>query len=187
MKKSVSKLIAFSRLKAAERRIAIAKDILKQIKAQNYNIRQGMWLEIDPTQSPGVEENSNILQAALLGGKKTIVTTARPANCTCCAVGAACASAIRLFNRDSLEGNVSDGFEMKDYQQGMSILSKYFTESQVDLLEAAFEQRTDSHHQTADGYSLAKASEFGWEIDDDTERLVAICKNIIKNKGTFKP
>lgn len=190
MKSSVSKPKAFSRLGAAEKRIAIANDILKQIKAEKYNIQQGTWLEVDSLDAsePAIRENkAKILQSALLGRKQTIVLVAPPANCTCCAVGAACASAIRLFNQDTIPGSIEDGFEMRGYDEGLEILKKYFPLDQVDLLEAAFEQRTDSHHRNASEVRLEDAVEFGGGLDDDTERLVAICKNIIENKGTFKP
>lgn len=190
MPKSASKPKSFSRLGAAEKRIAIANDILKQIKAHKYDIQKGTWLEVDPAgnESPGAgENNSKIIQAALLGGRKTIVIDTPAANCTCCAVGAACASAIRLFNQDTIPGSIEKGFEMDGYDEGMKILEKYFPKAQVDLLEAAFEQRTDSHHRNAKDESLGKAVFFGNYEDNDTERLVAICKNIIKNKGTFKP
>lgn len=179
---------AFSRLTAAQKRVAIAKDILKQIAADLYYIEQGTWLNIDGVDTPeDTSTQSQIVQAALLGGKRTVVIESKPASCTCCAVGAACASAIRLFNQDSLSGNLEDGFELPGYDEGSAILSKYFPLAQVDLMEAAFEQRTDSHHADASDAALQRAVEFGDEYDNDTERLKAICKNIIKNQGDFKP
>jgi len=130
---------------------------------------------------------AQLVQGALLGGKRTVVIEAPPATCTCCAVGAACASAIRLFNQDSLNGNLESGFELDGYNDGVKILKKYFLEAQVDLMEAAFERRTDSHHATAGQDDLLRAIEFGEKHDSDTRRLQAICKNIIKNGGNFKP
>ena len=182
---------AFSRLSAAGKRIAICEDILKQIAAQRYQIEQGTWLSIHAVEpiNPEAKESSEakMLQNVLLGGKHTMVMEAAPANCTCCAVGAACASAIRLFNQDVIPGSMEDGYELQDYDAGMDILRKYFPQAQVDLIEAAFEQRVDGHHETATEDSLEAAVSFGENHEEDDERLIAICKNITKNRGTFKP
>jgi len=177
-------------LSAAAKRIAIAEDILKQIKAKQYNIESGTWLNINPVD---MEENlknttkAEMLQNVLLGGKHAVIMEAPPAKCTCCAVGAACASAIRLFNQDSLRGSPKYGYEIARYSEGIKILNKYFPLAQVDLMEAAFEMRTDTHHKHANQADIDDAVKFGEEYNYDTDRLVAICKNIIKNKGNFKP
>lgn len=188
--KAKTKSKPFSRLSAAAKRIAIAKDILKQIKAERYTIESGTWLNIDPIklgEQSNTETQAVLMQRALLGGKQTVTMDAPPATCTCCAVGAACASAIRLFNQDSISGSPQEGYELNGYDEGMSILRKYFPEEQVDLMEAAFEMRTDSDHEDASESSLDKAVCFGKNFGNDEKRLEAICKNIIKNKGTFKP
>ncbi len=182
----------FSRLRAAAKRVAIAKDILKQIAAEQYNIQTGTWLEIDPVEEVSskqldAETSARILQSVLLGRKQTVVVNTKPASCTCCAVGAACASAIRLFNQDTLKGSMDGGYDLGSYDDGVKILRKYFPVEQVDLMEAAFEIRTDSHHESASEASLEEAVHFGDRYDEAEARLQAICQNIIKNKGTFKP
>jgi len=191
MAKAILKPKPFSKLSAAEKRIAIAEDIIKQINADRYSVRQGMWLAVDPVKPASQEDaaklNAKIIQNVLLGGRQTIVVETPPATCTCCAVGAACASAIRLFNQDSLTGSPGFGYELEDYKQVKSILQKYFPKAQIDLMEAAFEIRTDSHHRDAGEKSLDRAIEFGDGFIEDEDRLKAICNNIIKNKGTFRP
>lgn len=180
----------FSRLSAAAKRIAIAEDILKQIKAEQYTIRQGTWLDVDPIVPPpevSQENKAKEVQHALLGGKRTIELETQPATCTCCAVGAACASAIRLFNKHELAGSIEDGFEIYNYEGGVEILKKYFPVAQIDLMEAAFEQRTDGHHDSAGDDALDRAVLFGKKYARSNKRLQAICRNIIKNGGTFKP
>lgn len=71
--------------------------------------------------------------------------------------------------------------------KGQKMKSSVSRPKAFSRLEAAFEQRSDSHHKNASEVRLEDAVEFGGGFDDDTERLVAICNNIIKNKGTFKP
>lgn len=181
-KKQLPKPKPFSRLTAAGKRVAIAKDVLKQIKVEQYKIKTGTWLEIEDISNEDIE--------AMLGESKTqSLLTGKPlqlpaANCTCCAVGAACASAIRIFNNHELPTG-----EINDLDEGREILHKYFPKSQIDQIEAAFEKRSDEGdlHQYADEVQLSKAVAFGVRFHDPTERAKEIFTNIVKNNGTFIP
>jgi hypothetical protein len=187
----------FSRLSAAQKRIAIAKDVLKQIKAEQYNIQKGQWLSFSVPEELDFKNMDaggivklfkasgpqSPTQTMLTGGRLSVVVEAQPAMCTCCAVGAACASAIRLFNGHELEGQELGGLE-----EGKEILGKYFPKAQVDLMEAAFERRVDdSMHEDATDKDLAAAEVFGRKYNYDEARAEAIFNNIVMNGGTFKP
>lgn len=189
MSKSAIHEKPFSRLSAAAKRVAIAEDILKQIKLNQYQIEQGTWLNIDQPDEPDLEgllrkAEGSPTQNRLLGSKQTVVVEVPAATCTCCAVGAACASAIRLFNNYELQReNDLDGIE-----EGHKVLGRYFTKEQVELFEAAFEQRSDeSMHEDCKEKLLSRALEFGCRYDDDTKRAEAIFRNIVKNNGVFVP
>lgn len=189
MAKTALKPKSFFRLSAAEKRIAIAEDILNQIKIGQYDIQQGTWLNVEfPDLNQLVEENKlkqtegSMTQNMLLGGKRLVINIPA-ANCTCCAVGAACASAIRLYNNYELKSG-----ELSGFNEGHKVLGKYFTRKQIELFEAAFEKRSDdSIHKDCTEKELQRAVGFGKNYDTDKNRAEAIFKNVVNNKGVFVP
>lgn len=152
--------------------MAIAKDILAQIKKDLYNIESGTWVQVS-----GCEHIS-------YGQKELLGEFDESPVCTVCGIGAACVSAIRLFNRDVIYYG-----EIVNYDDALEIIGRYFTLKQADLIEAAFEQRTDTDdmHVSANQEELEAAMAFGSQISNHTDLAIAIFKNIIKNKGTFRP
>jgi hypothetical protein len=123
------------------------------------------------------------IQAALLGRFHS-KRTAR-AHCTCCAVGAVCASAVRLFNQNDLHG----GEGIDDFDDAVEMLSKYFPEKQLALIEAAFEHR----YRNFDALGSDELNERTYlDLEDfargpDCKTLHAEALAIIRNEGTFKP
>jgi hypothetical protein len=171
--------IAFGRMSAAAKRVAIAKDVIAQIRAKQYRIKCGIWLSVDGIDTDvGVE---GACQAALLGQEIKI----EPAKCDCCALGAAMASSLRLFNI----GEFCNDVELGDLTKQ---LGKFFSKEQMGLIEATFECRSEPLCELApEGkdefsdlfiYNTARFRRMTCE-----NRAIAIFENIIKNKGTFKP
>ncbi len=185
---------SFSRLSAAQKRVAIAEDVIKQIRSGQYRIRAGQWLNFNEEQfNAPIKEVKIPTQQRLLGGPIVIQQQCKPVGCTCCAIGAAVASSIRLFNEFELD---EDGVE--SFSHALKQLKKFFTEPQLRLIESAFEQRGQTNSETG--------KPEGWDLDDemggrefaraygryskiysDSERAHSIFQNIIKNNGTFKP
>ncbi len=68
-----------------------------------------------------------------------------------------------------------------------------FTKKQLVLIEVAFEIKGtgyfsgDKKHDFLTEKEIERARIFGIGFGDHTKRLVAICKNIVKNKGFFIP
>lgn len=77
--------------------------------------------------------------------------------------------------------NDSEAFEMKE-------ISKLFSMKQLDLIEAAYEGSLMVYRNwDEDCYEITKAEKYYGIFTKQDERVIAICENIIKNKGTFKP
>ncbi len=178
----------FSKATKAQKRVLVAKDVITQLKVGKFEARSGMFVTLPyVTRTKGGDAS---LQVALLQDKQP---------CQCCALGSLVLSCTLFANKQT----VSDGIafealgEMLDGTTGFGVLKngfeKLFSERQFRLIEYAFEN--------GDGYfgfsswedgklsngAIARAQDFSARHDDSTELLVAIMKNIIKNKGTFKP
>jgi hypothetical protein len=140
---------AYRKATPAKRRLMIAKDALKQIKAGQINPLSGTYVRL---WTEGVIDEDTNLQPVLL--KDNEVT------CDCCAKGALFTSCVRLSNRYKGDptGIGSDGInELVGWP-----------EENYHMIEEAFE-----------------SSGGDWWYDnykDDTKRLEAILKNIIRNK-----
>lgn len=172
-----------------EQRVAVAKDVLKQIESGFYTATRGGYLSLRSVQKV---YNVPIQLDTLLAFLKK-----EKAKCEVCGIGSIFVSMVNIGNKvttqecglDSIEEccRVGDGI-MRDK------LNKIFSPEQRSLIECAFEKSTyladDDHNYTADNNSIKKienAKTFGLKYKTDTDRLKAIMKNIIKNKGEFIP
>lgn len=139
-------------------RIAIAKDVLKQIAAEKL-IPADIYCA--PYHANGnyaeLPEKSVSLQKFFKQNVKT---------CKVCAIGAAFVSAVNLYNECESEGGSSIGKYFMSKK-----LRDYFDISQINLLEKVYEC-WDEFAKWSDWCSLTRE-----------QRLVAIMKNIIKNDG----
>lgn len=176
MKKTI-KSKPLHKMNAAEKRVAIAKDVLAQIKCGQYRIKRGCWAEFDEVESPS-EMDTSLDQRML-----TVGIVIKPPPCSACAIGGAFVSAIRLFNDG--EAKVSN-----EKEGAFEKLEQFFTKKQLVMIENAFE-KGDGGCQS--DQSLLKTKEiedslnFGRRYTDSPSRAEAIFKNIIKNNGQFVP
>ena len=166
--KRSSSVKPFSRLTVAEKRVAIAKDVIYQIH-QRTTAKQGSYWEVSLLGESCRVDNQNLK---------------RNVRCTVCAVGAAVISGIRLFNETSV-----DWINGNDEEEVIAAGRKWFSPKQLALIEAAFEEGDES-------FLVAKylgitpsqrAIAFNEVIEFDSIRAIIIFENIIKNVGTFKP
>jgi hypothetical protein len=168
---------AFHKLSNRKQRVAIAEDVLQQLKLKKYKAETGIYVysrELhnlrydDEATQPGTFD----LQKTLLGDTP---------QCDVCGLGAAFCSLARLGNNVTLDDADSDSIHRT--------LTPIFGKKQVAMIENAFEGKTINEHA---GYELSdrktRATEaFYNKYDNDKDRLKAIFKNVIKNDGTFKP
>lgn len=172
----------FEKATKSEKRVIIAKDCIIRIQSENICAAKSGFLS-----------SSTEMNFRKLGGDlKSLINS--KVQCTTCAKGGLFLSYIGRVNNFKVcnieNDNSSDGAEHKK-------LLEIFNINQLALIEIAFEgvQYLTKYYKGNKiidvniSYDLIlKAKLFGDKYHDDSnKRLIAICKNIIKNKGTFKP
>jgi len=178
IKKLVKKVVKKAKKKAkpltAEQKkiVIILSDALAQLKVEAYNANPGSYISIDLDEAIGGIKNSDN-NKELKAFLPKLVTSSKP--CNVCAKGAIFLSGVRKYNNftigDAKECSLDDvaGNKARD-------LVGY---ENADLMEQYFEGWDD------DG--TGQADEWEEKYPDPTDRLIAILKNAIKNKGTFTP
>lgn len=165
---------AFNNASAEEKRVLIAKDVLKQVGKGRIVPTSGSWVYIPDT---FVAEDASFQEEFLKESKSDIKT------CECCALGSMVVSCT-LFKNDASIDDVEDGAS-----PGGKVFNKnlkpFFSKYQLKLIEIAFE--TGYGYYTPMTDTEFAAERFGHKFKEDDKRLIAIMKNIIKNKGTFIP
>ena len=162
------------KLTKAERRVRVAKDVIKQLKFNQRFSTYG-WASIPIT----IDLNDS--------AQKHIKMLQR--ECEACALGKCFLSFIKLENKVKMKEIARKSFYDDDINavritRGTVIqkLGKLFSEDQLDLIEACFEQTT----VFARSVIPSKALDFTKDLTKE-ERLKAIMLNVIENKGVFKP
>lgn len=186
----------FSKLSKTEQRVAIAKDALKWLRSPNIKAKTGTYVEI----IKGLEK----LQIGDQLDEKL-----PEIKCAVCAKGALFIAHVDMFDNCMIKGEPKSlwsgarkpyRFEFSDEETISERLSKHFSQLQLDMIEAAFEKKIVEDHTgnlKSDKFDhnydnipteVGKACiKFGRKYRSDKNRLEAILKNIIKNKGEFKP
>ena len=185
-KKSKPATKPFSKMTKPEKRIAIANDVLMRLRTGKFKAEAGEYISIDSDFSD-MERAQKVIKA-----KET--------TCTVCAKGALFCSDVALENKLTLDELKNEtGVSTTNYGNPKNKqLLAIFSVQQLDLIECAFETSNCSRANLLSTEQINKAIEFGnkyqpeddWGDDvrkSDKDRLQAICKNIIKNNGTFKP
>lgn len=185
----------FANATKAEKRVLIAQDVIAQIEAKimigasgnyvkNINLIEGSVWDMD---DDGVKENYEKI-----------------ASCNVCAMGA-CVMSVTKFNNKLL---FSDTREIEDNKKAQGLMAELFSKKQLYLIESAFEGVDDDCIRLAInmGYNPKQITDKEKEACNvfythfgglpnhvsggdvvETKRLLAIMKNIVKHKGTFKP
>lgn len=178
----------FAQLSPAEKRVQIARDVIAQLASKKLIATSGVWLTgidgDDLFDKKDVERNPE-LQEIL----------AKQESCEGCALGGMFMCAVERHDKLKL----ADLEVVKDYRQEVKdndgdgelnsgeaseddatkYLKKFFSEAQLNDIEAAFE-RGGGAKRGSEG-----AQFFAEEVDDDGERMRLIMENIIVNKGKF--
>lgn len=165
----------FKSLSKPEQRVLIAKDVIKQLKLRKYIARESIYVEYIPA-GGNLDVRSNFDKVD---------------DCHCCALGSCLLSLTKYNNKFTF--NDLDNLGKPVWKE----LAKFFTVNQLTLIEYAFEgwykTKEDGvgkchFNPTVEDSELDKCHSF-YSIyeNDEKQRLIAIMKNIIKNKGTFKP
>ena len=162
--------VSFSKLPKWKQRVELAKDVIQQLKVQSLIAETGHYLDFTFTNSmqdiPSCDLQAN---EALKKGLALFMSHVMKTN--------------HLLAEDVNSFAFDDTIKER--------LSKIFSIAQLDMMEAAFEEGVvcdDSGTLWADKGQLAiKCSHYRKEGETDNNVLIRIMKNIISNKGTFKP
>lgn len=167
----------FSKMTKAEKRMAIAEDALKWLSLGKIGAISGNYFD-----SP--EVNTELEK---LTGRKTLdlqeILEKEGTTCEVCAKGA-------LFAADVLR---RDNFRMginNIYIGSLTIeqkLADIFDPLQLHLIEAAYEGVVVYGENEMPEILIKKSRAFYGKYSTSEARMIAIMKNIIKNKGEFKP
>jgi hypothetical protein len=173
------------KLTKAEMRIAIAKDVIAQIKAKKYNPSQGSWVDVvgENHFHDWLFENASNCDVDVRNYTKNIK------KCNVCALGSLFVSAVNKYNNvygTYYTVSFDKVFDFKETNNNSPLL-RYFTINQIMLIEHTFEGGMgaicfdDGHRMVNKSYT------FYYKYPDSKDRLLAIMKNIVENNGTFKP
>lgn len=161
-----------------EKAIAVAKDVLKRLG--KLTVKTGDYLSFENTNIPKEGNAQNYINEI-------------ESNCRVCALGACLLSQIRLYdkiNLDLFESECNDRYiPLEDIRKIFNHLSKIFSKKTICLIEQAFESigdvcLTDSLSTSDKDIKMAQKYK---KYKNDKNRLKAIMKNVIKNKGQFIP
>lgn len=182
LKKLVAKIEAenelFNSMSKAEKRVKIAEDCLERIKQKTYTPRTGSFIWY---------ETRDVFKALNEDIQSSVNSSVQ---CQACAKGGLFLSyvgRVNNFNACDLEdrNRIFDNEHTK--------LLEVFTARQLSLIEYAFENEQHLRRDINDNEIsfkqnvIAKAKKYYYDYKESTPRMVAICENIIKNKGTFRP
>lgn len=162
-----------------QQRVALAKDALKWLKDDLIKAETGTVCELDFDDAPRGDQ----VQPYLIKAIKN-----KDLNCDVCLRGALLLAAVfrnNHFTCDELEW--SSGMYSPTNRVDQR-LNKHFSRDQIALMEGAFEGSISpsAHKRLRSAKNREAVLDFCLKYNSDHERMVAILKNLIKNKGTFK-
>lgn len=185
-KKAVKKQTKLTAIE--EKRVAVLKDALAQLKVEAFIAKAGNDYVKNYDLDDNIEKLCDVAEIISSKGKQVelqtymgqLVSPAKP--CDVCAKGAMFLSSIRKFNNLSL-GDLSDGDTLDSLAH--TKMQDLFGDDNADLIECYFEDGNPDHD--SDPNDEGDEIEDPWMLLTDTQRLIRIFTNAIKNKGTFKP
>lgn len=169
----------------AQKRVAIAKDVLKQLNDDNICPITGRY-----TMYGRFYSNELLNCKTSQDVQKLLVEKKADRNsCRACALGACMISYARLYNSLSADQVVaSNPYNIKQ-------LANLFGKRRMMRIETAFDYHADDYTAPGTGLNdtdmVLTRKEYNKSVawrdryPDDKERLKAIMKNIIRNKGEF--
>jgi hypothetical protein len=146
--------------------LAVAKDVLAMIAAKKITPKTMIYASMDNfkfTKAPAD------LQAA---------TRRKGFTCECCAKGAALVAYAHLVDDVPFKGAYSNSEVLK-------ALTPVFGAAQLAMMEDAFELNGDDEDTFE--FGIKASGDERWTAKGAKMRLVAVMRNIVKNKGVFKP
>lgn len=204
-KKRKTKKVPFSQLSPEKKRVAIARDVLEQIRIGRYISNGGSYIDALQMKDGKDKWDMNNLDIKSNFGKIK--------NCKVCAMGA-CLMSITKFENKLDFYDIGNEIDNLNNEKTKILFQSIFSPEQLLLIERAFEGKSGG---TTVGVNIFRLSEddFKSKINkcqkfykkfelkpkkdatrkekenrtrlNHQNRMVGIMKNIISNKGEFKP
>ncbi len=190
MKKTIKKEAKLTKIE--EKRVAVLKDAIAQIKLKAYNVRSGTGYINQDSGDLDTRINALVDVCDILEDKDAskvqlnkyfdkLINKKKP--CQVCAKGAMLLSQINKFNHLSLD-QAKDG--QLDSLAGGNGTYELFGQENADLMEQYFEGDISEGDEEYEEEGDKNAKKWLAYRSDD-KRLIAIFENAISNKGIFKP
>ena len=157
----------------AEQRVEIAKDVIKYIKAEDI-IAGSFYFKISSRKTYNGEQ----LQSVLPEIKR----------CEICALGGMFYSYVKRHNNYEVDNGGIHNLTANSMRNAINM----FSNKQLQLIESAYEQSDFVSSMEYADSTIIRAIDYREKNDlkfreNHTKALIHIMKNIIANKGTFKP
>lgn len=182
----------FDALLPAEKRVAIARDVLAQLGSKKLVAARGTWLE-------NANGNSLYSEADVKKNVELQSILAKTEQCEGCALGGLFLCAVRQADKLKLDEliNVKDFKKgQKDYTEDVYLdeidqinmsdafnyLKRFFPKAQLEMIETAFELGYGACHSDDEATNL-----FAVGVNDASDRMRLIMENIVSHKGKFVP
>jgi hypothetical protein len=163
----------FRKMSKARRRVAIAKDVLKQIAAQKLKPVVGSYLEADNFRKEYLPVDGSLQE-----------TFQKLPQCQVCAKGALLVCTILAQNK-ATNAEFKNIMEW-DGDELTKIMDGTFSAEQLRLIECEFEGNDVEFYGKTPRERIFPVMELKGLLPA-SERMTIIMENIIQNKGTFIP
>ena len=166
----------FKKLSKKKQRVTVAEDVIAQLEAKTLKAGQGLFLDIY------VDNDDN--ESFLEEDARKFFSQAPDKNiqCTACGLGSMMVAKARLENHATVDDVATDTISGEDIE---IILMQIFSSDTIRNIEVCFEKGYGFYDENDD--EDQPAIKFGKRFRNPNNRLIAICKNIIKNEGEFIP
>lgn len=166
---------AFELMTKSEKRVQIAKDVISRLEFKNLSADTGSLIKTT-TKSIVKESGKESL--------KDFVNTGT--TCEVCAKGGLFMSYIGRVNKFKSSDITKSRHSHEHNSAEMIKLQEIFSDIQLVLIETVFEGRLVLTDRFISERNRQRAEKMYRKYENSNSRLVAICENIIRNKGTFK-
>lgn len=166
----------FERLSPDQKRVTVAKDLLKRLEEDTMQATFGDWLTVSQT-ARDLDPETEV---------QTIINDPRVI-CSGCLIGGLVLCAIDRHNQLKVGSLVETGRGeiCVDQREAFEYLEQFFDPHQLRMMEIAFE--TGGGGCAPMNEEEWDASEFEPGANSSHERMNAILRNVVVNNGTFKP
>lgn len=173
----------FKKLTKAQQRVAIAKDVIQQVRSEMY-IARSTYFTFARVKDKAISDSRSLAEChtRVLGHAEAAnvdlseVISQTP--CEVCGIGSLFASAVRKADNLPLNDFSNALYNESARDAEGEYLSTWFTDDELDEIEAYYECN-HAYDQWQDSPLLS--------CGNSTNRLIMIMENIISNRGRFNP